>query len=253
MEGLPAVILGAVVIFFLEDTPAEAVWLEPEERAWLLNELGREHPTEHPDQRPHLAAFKKSFIWILALSYFCLNTASYGISLWLPNVIHRLSGISEFGIGVLSTIPYIVAAVAMVLVGLHSDQTGERRRHVVASAWVGALALVLAAYSQSVAPVIATISVALLGVFAMMGPFWAIPTATLSRTEAAAGIAIINSVGNLGGFFGPYVVGLLKHATGDFRGGLLVIGGALAVSGALVLLPWVPAAVHRPATQPATE
>ncbi len=253
MEGLPAVILGVVVVFFLEDSPAEAVWLSSEQRAWLLNELSREHPPEHPDEKPQLAAFRKSFIWILALAYFSLNTASYGISMWLPNVIHRASGINEFEIGVLSTIPYIVAAVAMVLVGLHSDQTGERRRHVAASAWVGAVALLLAAFSESVAPVIATISIALLGVFAIMGPFWAIPTATLSKTEAAAGIAIINSVGNLGGFVGPYVVGLIKHSTGEFRGGLLAIGCALALSGALVLLPWVPAAIYRPASEPATD
>jgi len=173
---------------------------------------------------------------MLAFVYFGLNTVSYGISLWLPNLIKSLSGVSNFLIGALSAIPYIAAAVAMVLVGLHSDNSGERRWHTAIPAFTGAFALVAAAYSTSVTPMIVAISIAVLGVFSMMGPFWAMPTSLLSGTAAAAGIALINSVGNLGGFAGPYVIGLVRTSTGQFKGGLLLVGAALMASGTVVLL-----------------
>jgi len=156
--------------------------------------------------------------------------------MWLPKLIHSVSGVGKLVIGFLSTIPYVAAAVAMVLVGLHSDRSGERRWHAALPAFAGALALVGAAYSSSVAPSIAAISVGLLGVFSIMGPFWAMPTSLLSGTAAAVGIALINSVGNLGGFFGPWIIGSVRNATGQFRGGLLVVGAALATSGVMALL-----------------
>jgi ACS family tartrate transporter-like MFS transporter len=155
--------------------------------------------------------------------------------MWLPNLIKSLSGVSNLTIGVLSAIPYIAAALAMVRVGLSSDRSGERRWHTAAPAFAGAIALGLAAYTSSVAPAIVLISIAVLSVFSMMGPFWSMPTAILSGTAAAAGIAFINSLGNLGGFFGPYIIGVVRTSTGQFKGGLLVVGGALAVSGALAL------------------
>src|SRR4029078_10055015 len=138
------------------------------------------------------------------------------------------------------TIPYIAAALAMVLVGLHADKTGAHRGHVATAAITGALALFCAAYSTSVFTAITSLSIAMLGVFAMVGPFWAIPTTALGTREAPVGIAFINSLGNLGGFFGPYIIGLLKNSTGEFKGGLLVVGLTLAVSGCLVLLPSIP-------------
>jgi ACS family tartrate transporter-like MFS transporter len=157
------------------------------------------------------------------------------VSLWLPNLIKSLSHVGNFTIGVLSGVPYVAAAVAMVVVGLHSDQSGERRWHTAVPAFAGAIALGFVANVTSVAPAIVLVSVAVLGVFSMMGPFWAMPTSLLSGTAAATAIALINSVGNLGGFFGPYIIGLLRTSTGHFKGGLLVIAGALAASGALVL------------------
>jgi ACS family tartrate transporter-like MFS transporter len=120
-------------------------------------------------------------------------------------------------------------------VGSHSDRSGERRWHTAVPAFAGAIALGFAARVTSVAPAIGLLSVAVLGVFCMMGPFWAMPTSLLSGAAAATGIAFINSVGNLGGFFGPYIIGLLRTSTGQFKGGLLLVAGALAVSGALVL------------------
>jgi len=234
LEGIPAVLLGAVVLVYLVDRPEEAAWLSNAEREWLLATLRRER-VEVSVATGTFSALKGGRIWMLALVYFGLNTVSYGVSLWLPKLIKSLSGVSNFTVGVLSAIPYVTAALAMVAVGLHSDRSGERRWHTAVPAFAGALALAGGAYSTAVGPSILLISVAVLGVFSMMGPFWAMPTSLLSGTAAAAGIAFINSVGNLGGFVGPYVIGLMRTSTGQFKGGLLLVSGALAVSGMVVL------------------
>jgi ACS family tartrate transporter-like MFS transporter len=241
LEGIPAILLGAAVWVYLVDRPEDAPWLNPVERRWLNEELEREAEAV-PKTSPNFAnvtnplgALFMSRIWMLALVYFGLNTVSYGMSLWLPKLIQSLGGLSNFAIGLVSAIPYIAAAIVMVRVGLHSDRTGERRWHTAVPAFVGAMAMAAAAFVHSVAPTIALISVAVLGVFSMMGPFWAMPTSLLSVTTAGAGIAFINSVGNLGGFFGPYIIGRLRDSTGEFRAGLLVVAIALGVSGALAL------------------
>jgi MFS transporter, ACS family, tartrate transporter len=243
MEGIPAILLGGVVLRFLTDSPEQARWLASHEKKWLLNAL-RGGPTEVATST--FSALLSGRIWLLAFVYFGLNTVSYGISLWLPNLIKSLSGVSNFLVGTLSAIPYIAAALAMILVGLHSDRSGERRWHTAIPAFTGAFALVAAAYSTSVTPMIVAISIAVLGVFSMMGPFWAMPTSILSGTAAAAGIALINSIGNLGGFAGPYVIGLVRTSTGQFKGGLLLVAGALMASGAVVLLIKLPAITGSP-------
>ncbi len=235
MEGIPAVLLGCVAFAFLADHPEQARWLSDDEKEWLLATLRRERDEVNAGAGV-FAAFRSVRIWMLAMVYFGLNTVSYGVSLWLPTLIRSLSGMSNFWIGMLSAIPYIAAALAMVAVGLHSDRTGERRWHTALPAFVGALALIGAAYSISVGPAILAISVAVLGVFSMLGPFWAMPTSLLSGTAAAAGIAFINSVGNLGGFAGPYVIGLVRTSTGQFKGGLLLTSAALTSSGVIALM-----------------
>jgi ACS family tartrate transporter-like MFS transporter len=235
MEGVPAILLGIVVPFFLSDRPEQARWLQGDHLEWLTSALRDENAFGSASGTTIRAALLNGRIWLLTIVYFGLTTCSYGVSLWLPNVIRSLSGVSNVVIGVLSSIPYIAAAIAMVLVGIHSDRTRERRWHTAVPAFAGAIALLLAAYSSSVAPVIAALSVAVLGVFAMCGPFWAMPTTFLSGTAAAAGIAIINSFGNLGGFFGPYIIGTVRNATGGFRGGLLVVSATLALGGFVAL------------------
>lgn len=235
LEGIPAVVLGGVALAYLVDCPEEAPWLLPQEKVWLIETLRLERSLV-ANEAGAFAALRSGRIWMLAMVYFGLNTVSYGVSLWLPTLIRSLSGVSNFTIGVLSAIPYVAAAVAMVAVGLHSDRSGERRWHTAVPAFVGALALTCAAYSTSVGPAILAISVAVLGVFSMVGPFWAMPTSLLSGMAAATGIALINSVGNLGGFAGPYVIGLVRTSTGQFKGGLLLVSVALAISGAVVLM-----------------
>jgi len=235
LEGIPAVLLGAVALVYLVDRPEEAAWLSGEEREWLLATLRLEREEVFVESGT-FSALTMGRVWMLALVYFGLNTVSYGVSLWLPKLIKSLSGVSNFTVGVLSAIPYVAAALAMVVVGLHSDRSGERRWHTAVPAVAGALALSAAAYSTSVGPAIVLISVAVLGVFSMMGPFWAMPTSFLSGTAAAAGIAVINSIGNLGGFVGPYLIGLVRTSTGQFKGGLLLVSAALAMSGMVVLM-----------------
>jgi MFS transporter, ACS family, tartrate transporter len=236
LEGIPAILLGGLAWAYLVDRPALARWLSDEQREWLQQTLDREAAeTAYAPGSGVLAPFQLGRIWILALVYFGLNTVSYGMSLWLPNLIKSVSGVSDFAIGMLSGLPYVAAAVTMVVVGVHSDRCGERRWHTAMPAFAGAIALVFVAQVTSVAPAIVLVSIAALGVFSMVGPFWAMPTTLLSGTGAATGIAFINSVGNLGGFFGPYIIGLLRASTGYFKGGLLVLAGALAASGALVL------------------
>ena len=235
LEGIPAIVLGAIVWAYLVDRPALAHWLSEEQREWLQQTLLAEANASPESESNPLAAFRMGRIWILALVYCGVNTVSYGVSMWLPNLIKSLGGMSNFAIGVLSAIPYVAAAITMVFVGLSSDRSGERRWHAAVPAFAGAIAIGLAGGTTSLATAVALVSIAVVGVFSMMGPFWAMPTALLSATTAAAGIAFINSVGNLGGFFGPYVIGLVRTSTGQFRGGLLVVAAALAMSGALVL------------------
>lgn len=235
LEGIPAIVLGALVWAYLVDHPALAHWLTEDQREWLQQTLHTEANVAPEAGSSVFAAFRMGTIWILALVYFGLNTVSYGVSMWLPNLIKSLGGMSNFTIGVLSAIPYVAAAITMVFVGLSSDRSGERRWHAALPAFAGAIAIGCAGLTTSVSVAVGLISVAVLGVFSMMGPFWAMPTALLSGTTAAAGIAFINSVGNLGGFFGPYIIGRLRTSTGQFRSGLLVVACAMALSGALVL------------------
>lgn len=233
LEGVPAIVLGGIAWIYLVDRPADAAWLAPAQKSWLQRVLQNE--TIEVAQSRGRGAIQVWPILVLSLVYFGLNTVSYGVSLWLPTLIKSLSGMSNLAIGVLSAVPYVTAAVAMVFVGLHSDQSRERRWHTAVPAFAGAIALSVAAHTNSVGATTALISVTVLGVFSMMGPFWAMPTALLSGTAAAVGVAVINSIGNLGGFFGPYTIGALRNSTGSFKQGLLVVGAALAVSGCLAL------------------
>jgi MFS transporter, ACS family, tartrate transporter len=252
VEGIPAVVLGVSALKYLVDRPEEATWLDSEEKTWLYEALRNENaahevgtgtsvsrrldPAMRQNFAGRFAAFHSGAIWMLTIVYFGLTTVMYGMSMWLPTVIKNLATIGNFEIGVLSAIPYFAAAIAMVWVGLHSDRSGDRRWHVALPAFAGAMALFGAAYTHSLAIAVILLSITVMGYFSMMGPFWAMPTILLSSTSAAAGIAFINSLGNLGGFFGPYTIGLVRTWTGTFRGGLLVVAATLMMSGALVLM-----------------
>lgn len=236
IEGMPAVLLGVVVLIYLTDKPEQARWLADDQRTWLVETLARENQVQPRSSGGGMfSALTSGRIWLLTYAYFGLATCSYGISLWLPNLIKNLSQSGSLVIGFVSVIPYAAAAAGMVLVGLHSDRKNERRRHVAACAFAGAFGLLIAAYSNSAVLLVVGISLTLAGVSSMLGPFWALCHVRLRGTPSAAGIAIINSIGNLGGLFGPSVIGWVRTSTGSYRGGLLVSGAILALGGCGVL------------------
>ena len=237
IEGLPAILLGGAVFFTLADSQQEAHWLRDEERKWLSETLAHEHHAEPVGlDRSLWRVVLSPQIWMLSIVYFGVSTTMYGVTLWLPTVVSALSGLTYFWTGVVTSIPFIVTTVAMVLVGAHSDKTAERRWHIAASAFGGAIALIIAAYSHSPALVVAGIGLGLVGAEAMTGPFWAMATSMMGGLSAAAGIAVINSLANLGGYFGPDIVGYFRSANGGFRGGLLAIGTTIAISGLAALV-----------------
>jgi MFS transporter, ACS family, tartrate transporter len=249
IEGLPAVLLGGVALAYLTDRPEIATWLKPEERAWLIQQLAHEEKPHPQASSGVFSALTQVRVWMLVVVYLGVTTAAYGIGLWLPSLLRNVSDTSNIVVGLLSAIPYLATVVAMVLVGISSDRTGDRKWHLAGSAFACAIALACAAYSSSTTADVIFLSLTLMGAFSMNGPFWATTTEMLTETSAAAGIAVINSLGNLGGFLGPYTIGLIRTWTGSFRGGLLAVGTLLAVSGALALLAYGkdPRKVHTPA------
>ncbi|HLV86110.1 MAG TPA: MFS transporter [Candidatus Sulfotelmatobacter sp.] len=245
IEGLPAIILGLVVLRTLADTPHDAQWMTDAERNWLLDALAQDQQAEAAvPLRRIWGVLLSGRIWLLSMVYFGVSTAMYGLTLWLPSVIHALSGLSYFWTSVVAVLPFLVTTVAMVLVGMHSDRKAERRWHTAIPAFAAAAGLVLAAFGTT-AGVVATgyatvvvvigISIGLAFAEGMVGPFWAMTTSKLQGLSAAAGIAAINSLANLGGYFGPDIVGFFR-AKGGFAGGLLAIGATLAVSGTIALV-----------------
>jgi len=233
LEGIPAVILGGVVLLYLPNGPRDARWLAPADRLWLAER--REAERAGGGHASAWAVLTNGPVWHFSLLYFAIVVALYSVSFWLPQILKRLSGQSDLVVGLLSSLPYIVAAIGMVLVGRHSDSTNERHWHVAVPALVGAAGLMLSALVSS--PVLAIVGVCLaaLGIWGSLGPFWALPTAWLRGSAAAAGIAWINSVGNLGGFVGPYGVGYLRDATGNFAIALAALAGMLVIAAILAI------------------
>jgi ACS family tartrate transporter-like MFS transporter len=224
------------VLCMLPDSPGKAHWLSEQERDWLRAELARDEAQAGSGQKHRLSdAFTSGRVWLLCAIYFLLNVGGYGCEMWLPQIIRSLSHLSEFRIGLLNGIPYLVATVFMVLNGRHSDRTGERRWHVAVSALAGALGFAASAIAPNVALSLAALAVAFAGVKGMLGPFWVLSTASLSGTAAAAGIAWINSVGNLGGFVGPTIVGHIKKVTGNYAGAVTALGCGLVILACLAV------------------
>ena len=167
--------------------------------------------------------------------YFTIPIALYAFGFWLPQIIRGASNGSDFQIGLLTAIPYLVGAGGMVIAARHSDRTGERRWHIAGAAMAGGLAFIVSAFVQGLALSLVTLSLAMLGLASMFGPFWAFATARLRGVGAAAAIALINSIGNTGGFVGPYVIGYIRDRTQSFTGGLVFVGVVLGVMPLLVL------------------
>jgi len=223
------------VLYGLADRPKEAPWLTTEEKTWLVATLECEHSSQPAGRDSVLAAFAIPAVWWLTLVYFTEAACWYGLTLWLPKMIKSVSGSSNLATGVISSVPYLAAAAAMTYWGMRSDRSGERRWHLAGAAFVGAVALCLAGYVTSAVATVAALSLAMLAVESTFGPFWAASTSVLQGRTAAAGIALINSVGNLGGFCAPYMIGLVKAGTGGFQGAFLVLAAASAMGGLVTL------------------
>jgi D-galactonate transporter len=238
LEGIPAVVLGLVTLRYLDDLPVEAQWLSLQERQWLTDKMREENDEK---QRHHgytlFRALTNIKVWRLCILYFSIIISYYGVVFWLPQILKGFSGLNNFMVAVISAVPYFVAAVGMVLIGSHSDRTGERRGHVAFAALLGSAGLLMIAYFQHKHPLLAFFALCLagLGIWSTLGPFWSLPTEFLTGTAAAGGIALINSMGNVGGFVGPSVVGFVKDQSGSFTGGLLVLAGTLLVGSFLAI------------------
>jgi ACS family tartrate transporter-like MFS transporter len=236
IEGIPAVVVGVIVLFVLPDKPEHARWLSAKQKEWIRVELEQERVRLGTQQRHRLGdVFTSGRIWMLCLLYLLLNIAGYGFEMWLPQIIKGFSGLSDVQIGFLNAIPYLAATVSMVLAGRHSDRTGERRWHVAAGAFAAAVGFSASAMAGNLALALSALVLAFAGLKAMLGPFWAFSTAALSGTAAAGGIAWINSIGNLGGFIGPTIVGQVRTATGSYSWALFTLSGALVLMGLLAL------------------
>ena len=237
LEGVPAILLGAIVLWVLSDRPEEATWLKGEERAWLLDKLAGEQQAESRlKQGSFWQVLIAPRIWMLSLVYFGVSTTMYGVTFWLPSLIQSLSGLGNFATSMVAVLPFVVTTIAMVLVGMRSDRTGERRWHTALPAFCAAVALVAAAYGKVPALVIAGVGLGMAGAEAMVGPFWAMATTRMVGLPAAAGIAMINSLANLGGYFGSDIIGFFRTSNSGFRGGLLAIAATLAISGTVALI-----------------
>jgi ACS family tartrate transporter-like MFS transporter len=224
MEGIPAVALGFLVFFILPDGPGDARWLSPDERAWILSRVEQEQETQRLHHHSTLGeALRSVHVWTLAFIYFAVIISFYGISLWLPQIVKLFSGVSDLLVGFISAIPYIAASIGMVMIGRSSDHKRERRWHVAISAFAGAVGLIIAGFLKMPAAEIAALSLAAVGIWGTLGPFWAMSSEFLTGTAAAAGIALINSIGNLGGFVGPYMIGVVRTRTDNFAFALIAL------------------------------
>jgi ACS family tartrate transporter-like MFS transporter len=234
-EAVPAVLLGIAVLFVLTSRPENADWLSGEERAWLVEALKREKQAEGARHRSVFQGMTDGRVLVLALIYFGTSAGLYALGIWSPQIIARF-GLSPLHVGWLNAAPGIAAVAAMILWSRHSDSTGERTWHVVIACLVAAAGLFWCGVTASLAGVIVALCLVNVGVSASKPPLWAMPGRFLDGAAAAAGIATINALGNLGGFVGPTMIGVIKGWTGSFLGGLYFVAGLLLLSALLTLL-----------------
>jgi nitrate/nitrite transporter NarK len=233
-EAAPAIVMGGVVIYFMSDRISQARWLSDAERTMLAENI------EHDEnQKQHLSVrqlIKSYRLWIMGVVYFSMTMGLYGISFWLPTIIQGMGVADNFEIGMLSSIPWLAAVVAMLLCARSADLTNEKRWHVAVPMIFGAAGLVCSVlWMDSTVAALLALTVACMGIMSAIPLFWSLPTAFLLGSGAAMGIAAINSVANLAGFISPYLVGWLKQTTHSTDSGMYMLAAVLVV-GALVTL-----------------
>ena len=234
LEGVPAVLLGFVVLGYLTDSPDKAEWLAPDERAWLGARIRAE---QRVAQERHGACawwvpFGHPTVWLLALILFACQTGSYGLTLWIPQIVQALSGLGDLAVSMISALPYVAATIGMIAIGASSDRTGERFLHIAVPSAIGGLGFIASAYFASPLPGMIALTVAAVGDLGTRGPFWVLPTRFLTGSAAAAGIGLINTMAAFGGSVGPTVIGFIRDRTGSFTGGLVFLGALLLLAAA---------------------
>jgi MFS transporter, ACS family, tartrate transporter len=237
LEGIPAVVLGVITLFYLTDWPQQAKWLRTEEQEWITGELSREK--QHKEEIRSFSiwqALRHRDVILLTLCYFFAVTGNYGIAFWLPTILKRLSGHTDLKVSLLAALPYLAGFVTQQFNSWHSDKTRERRWHAAIPVFSSGITLFLAVmFGSNTLLAVGFFTLVGASYFAFTPVFWTVPTMFLSRSAAAASIGLINSVGNLGGFFGPLVMGYLVNRTQSFTAGLLYLVGSFIVSGVLML------------------
>ena len=227
LEALPALVLAFVVLGYLTDRPAEAKWLQPDQRTWLARQLDAENLARvRAKHFSTLQALGDTRVLLLAFVYFGAVAANYSLGFFLPQIV-RDFGLSFGWTGVVTAIPYICGTLGMIYWGRHSDKTGERREHTALAALVAGAGIAASTLIDDPTGKMIALSISGFGVFAVLPVFWTLPTTFLAGPAAAGGIAIINSIGNLSGFAGPFVMGKMKDATGSYSIGLLVVAATV--------------------------
>jgi MFS transporter, ACS family, tartrate transporter len=235
LEALPSVLVGFCVLIYLTDFPRQAHWLQKEEIVWLEGVVAAEKSNK--EKVEHLSLFQALTdirILLCALVYFCLNAASYGVAFFLPTIIKNF-GVSDTQTGLLAALPFVFGGIGMVLFGRHSDRAMERKGHVAVALLMSGIGIGLSGLVSNPVIVMALLCFAQIGVSSVPPMFWPLPASFLTGASAAAGIAAINSLGNLSGFAGPFAMGYLKDLTGNFTAGLLLLAGCAVVGAAVVM------------------
>ena len=237
MEGLPCLAVALWVLKGLPDHPGDTSWLREEERRQIESTLAREAELRAQSGAPDRASaiLKMPVVWLLCLLYFCTMMGLYGLTFWLPQIIKDLGWKGPLQIGLISAIPWFVAVVFMFFWGADSDRLQERRLHIAGAALIGAIGFILVGALSNSWLGLAAVSIAAAGVMGMMAVQWSLPSALLNGTAAAAGIAMVNSFGNLGGFVSPTLIGQITSRTGNHASGQFVTGGFLLLE-AIILL-----------------
>ncbi len=232
LEGIPSLVCGVATLWFLPDGPAKAKWLSDDEKRIIAARLAAEPPGA-------LHGFKEMLfdkrIWILMIPDFSIVIALYGLNLWQPQMIKAM-GYSNIQTGFIVALPYLLAMGAMVGLGYSSDRSGERAKHVAFGAFMGAIGMAGAVLLTNHNAVFASLCLACCGIYAALAVFWTLPSSLLRGTAAAAGLALLNSFSNLGGFFGPYLMGWARQTTGNFTLGMLLLSGMLVLAGVSVIM-----------------
>jgi len=248
LEGLPTTFLGLFIFFYLDDKPEDAKWLTADEKDLIRHNLELEQTGAHSgghDLQSFLGALKDPKVYVLSFAYFCFICGVYMISFWLPTLIKEMGVSNPLHVGLLAAIPYSITTVGMIAIGIHSDRTLERRWHCALPAFIGALALIGLVYaSGNMVTSFVLLSLASLGIITTMPLFWSIPTGYLKGAAAAGGIAFINSLGLIGGFMSPFVLGWIKTSTGSLDLGNYLMAGVMAAGGLVILLAVRPGMLH---------